>query len=125
MLTARKQCKLEFVKDCLLKKDMENFLVNRNNKYIFKKNYLDNLGQLTGLPYYFSAWLSGFIEGEGNFNLVFNKGQLRKSAFSIGQNDELHILKLIKLYFKSNLTICKDKPKVGLREFSILPDTSL
>jgi hypothetical protein len=33
------------------------------------------------------------VEAEGNFSLVFNnKGQLRKSAFSIGQNDELHVI---------------------------------
>jgi hypothetical protein len=114
LLTARKQCQLEFVKDCLLRKDLDMFLVNRNNKYKNKLNYLDNLGSVSTLPYYFSPWLSGFIEAEGNFNLVFNeKGQLRKSVFSIGQNDELHILNWIKLYFKSSNTICKDKPKLG------------
>jgi hypothetical protein len=36
---------------------------------------------------------SGFIEAEGNFNLVFNeKGILRACKFAIGQNDEIHIL---------------------------------
>jgi hypothetical protein len=55
--------------------------------------YLNNLYTLKTLPLYFSPWLSGFIEAEGNFNLVFNeKGFLRASKFSIGQNDELHIL---------------------------------
>lgn len=113
LLTARKQCQLEFVKDCLLKKDIGMFLVNRNIKYKNKLNYLDKLASYSTLPSYFSPWLSGFIEAEGNFNLVFNrKGQLRKSAFSIGQNDELHILNWIKLYFKSNNTICKDKLKL-------------
>jgi hypothetical protein len=66
------------------------------------------------LPSYFPLWLSGFVEAEGNFSLVFNeKGHLRKSAFTIGQNDELHILKWINLYFNSKNAILKDKAKVG------------
>jgi hypothetical protein len=45
---------------------------------------------------------------------MFNeKGKLRKSSFSIGQNDELHILNWIKKYFNSNNVINKDKPKIN------------
>ncbi len=114
LLTARKQCQLDFVKHCLLVKDIENFLVNRNNKYNNKKVYLQNLENISVLPSYFAPWLSGFIEAEGNFNLVFNeRGNLRGSKFSIGQSDELHILNWIKLYLNSNNTICKDKPKIN------------
>ncbi len=114
LLTARKQCQLDFVKDCLLEIDIENFLVNRNNKYNNKKIFLQNFENIKALPAYFAPWLSGFIEAEGNFNLVFNeKGNLRGSKFSIGQNDELHILNWIKLYFKSNNSISTDKPKVN------------
>ncbi len=114
LLTARKQCQLHFVKDCLLVKDIENFLVNRNNKYKNKKVYLQYFESISVLPPHFAPWLSGFIEAEGNFNLVFNeKGNLRGSKFTIGQNDELHILNWIKLYFKSNNQICKDKPKAN------------
>lgn len=92
LLTARKQCQLEFVKNCLLEKDIENFLLNRNAKYSKKKALLLELSKQEK-PTYFAPWLSGFIEAEGNFSLVFNeKGYLRKSAFAIGQNDELHIL---------------------------------
>ena len=113
LLTARKQSQLEFVKNCLLKKDINNFFINRNNKYQNKKILLEDFATRE-LPSYFAPWLSGFIEAEGNFSLVFNdKGSLRKSSFSIGQNDELHILRWIKLYFNSNNTILKDKPKVG------------
>jgi hypothetical protein len=37
--------------------------------------------------------LSGFIEAEGQFSLLLiDKSHLINSAFSIGQNDELHIL---------------------------------
>jgi len=112
LLTARKQCQLDFAKNCLLKKDIKNFFINRNNKYNNKNLFLENLAKQDKLPIYFASWLSGFIEAEGNFNLVFNeKGLLRKTSFSIGQNDEIHILNWIKLYFNSNNTILKDKPK--------------
>lgn len=113
LITARKQCQLEFAKNCLLEKDIKNFLVNRNNKYNNKKVLLDELSKKE-VPSYFAPWLSGFIEAEGNFSLVFNeKGHLRKSAFTIGQNDELHILQWINLYFNSKTAILKDKPKKG------------
>lgn len=113
LLTARKQCQLEFAKNCLrpAKKDIDNFLTNRDNKYNNKRLILEDLSRKE-LPLYFSPWLSGFIEAEGNFSLVFNeKGHLRKSAFTIGQNDELHIIKWIKSYFHINTQIIRDKPK--------------
>ena len=112
LLTARKQSQLDFVLNCLTEKNVSNFIANRNNKYSNLKFRLDNLSKQVNLPSYFAGWLSGFIEAEGNFSLVFNeKGHLRKSAFTIGQNDELHILSWIKQYFESNNTILKDKPK--------------
>jgi hypothetical protein len=68
------------------------------------------------LPLYFYAWLSGFIEAEGNFSLVFNdQGKLRKSSFSMGQKDDLHILNMIKFYFKSENKIIKDKIKISFK----------
>ena len=80
----------------------KELILEINQKEIFIKD----------LPDYFSPWLSGFIEAEGNFSLVFNeKGHLRKSAFTIGQNDEYHILNKIKLYFNSNNKVIKDKKK--------------
>ena len=113
LLTARKQCQLEFVKNGLLEKNLENFIVNRNNKYNNKKELLQNMAKKE-FPSYFPMWLSGFVEAEGNFSLVFNeKGHLRKSAFTIGQNDEIHILQWIKLYLNSNNAILKDKPKTN------------
>ena len=118
LLTARKQCQLEFVKNCLLyppvtDKDLAKFLVDRNAKYSNKKALLVELSKKEK-PAYFAGWLSGFIEAEGNFSLVFNeKGYLRKSAFTIGQNDELHILTWINQYFNSKTAIVKDKAKKG------------
>ena len=113
LLTVRKQCQLDFAKNCLFNKNLENFIENRNNKYANKKMLHKDLVLQKKLPVYFAPWLSGFIEAEGNFNLVFNeKGYLRKSSFSIGQNDELHILNWINLYFKSKNVITSDKPNI-------------
>ena len=57
--------------------------------------------------------MSGFIEAEGNFSLIFNdKGNLRKSTFTIGQLDELHILNMIKFYFQGETKILIDKKKI-------------
>ena len=127
LLTIRKQCQLEFAKNCLLYKDFDNFMLNRKNMYKNKKDILDilnksyclpqaRLGREIKLPFYFKPWLSGFIEAEGNFNLVFNdKGYLRKSSFSIGQLDELHILNMIKFYFQSENKIIIDKKKINFK----------
>jgi hypothetical protein len=117
LLTVRKQCQLEFAKNCLLYDDNTHFYDDRDNMYINKKELLLKLQQDNFTPIYFPAWLSGFIEAEGNFSLVFrNNGEtrsLRKSAFTIGQNDELHILNKIKIYFQSENKILKDKKKLN------------
>ena len=115
LLTAKKQCQLEFVKNCLLERDVCNFIKNRNEKYNNKHILLENYAlqeNLLKIPLYFSPWLSGFIEAEGNFHLLFNdKNVLRASKFTIGQNDEVHILNWIKSYFKSSNAITRDKKK--------------
>ena len=114
LITARKQSQLNFALKCLEKKYKYNeFVKLRNNKYNDKEKELKLLLN-KNIPDYFPQWLSGFIEGEGNFSLVFNeKQQLRKSAFTIGQNDEIHILQWIKKYFNGQTKILKDKPKKG------------
>lgn len=119
LLTVRKQCQLEFAKNCLLYNDIKNFIENRKNMYKNKKELLLRLQQDQFIPFYFSSWLSGFIEAEGNFSLVFNSSKknkqirlLRKSSFTIGQNDELHILNKIKTYFQSENIISMDKKKL-------------
>lgn len=116
LLTVRKQCQLEFAKNCLFYKDINNFYLNRDNMYNNKKYILEDLNKNNNInfPFYFKSWLSGFIEAEGNFTLIFNeKNHLRKSAFTIGQNDELHILNMIKLYFQGETKILTDKKKIN------------
>jgi len=113
-LTSRKQAQLIFALDMLENKyTYSQFLELRNKKYEYKLQILAKLSK-ENLPIYFPGWLSGFIEGEGNFSLVFNdKNQLRKSAFTIGQNDELHVLIWIKTYLNGDTKIIRDKPKKG------------
>ena len=84
-LTSRKQAQLIFAQDMLDNKySYSQFIERRNKKYENKLQILEKLSK-KNVPLYFTGWLSGFIEGEGNFSLVFNdKNQLRKSAFSIG-----------------------------------------
>jgi len=58
LLTVRKQCQLEFAKDCFLKKNISGFLENRNNKYKNKKVLLDQYAvknQIIDIPPYFPA----------------------------------------------------------------------
>ena len=55
LLTIRKQCQLEFAKNCSLHKDFDNFLYNKKNMYINKNKTLDILNKKTefNLPFYF------------------------------------------------------------------------
>jgi len=87
-------------------------MYNNKNFMLDKLNSINDIN----LPSYFQPWLSGFIEAEGNFSLIIREsGSIKKSSFSIGQLDELHILKKIKLYFQSDNKIIKDKKKRDLR----------
>ena len=53
---------------------------------------------------------------------ALRRGHLRKSAFTIGQNDELHILKMIKLYFQGTTKILKDIKKINFK--GVIADTN-
>ncbi len=94
-LTSRKICQLAFLKTCLTDTSIETYLLNRKLKYdkiltIIKSNINLNI------PSYFKGWLSGFIEAEGCFSI-------RKSnnhSFSIGQNNDLYLIDVIKQYFE-------------------------
>lgn len=114
LLTSRKQAQLRFALNILENKyTYSEFLEYRNRKYKNKLEILEKLSK-ENPPVYFPGWLSGFIEGEGSFSLVFNdRNKLRKSGFYIGQNDELHVLIWIKTYFNGDTKIMQDKPKKG------------
>lgn len=117
LLTSKKLCQLEFLKECILKNSVDWYLSNRNNKYDNQISIIesDKFGLEKGLlevPNYFYAWLSGFIEAEGCFTI-------RKSnshSFSIGQNDDIYLINLIKEYLKTTNIVINPKSRFYLLE---------
>ena len=101
LLTSKKICQLEFLKKCLLENSVNNYLYSRNNKYN-NQNYIITSNPLnSGIPDYFKAWLSGFIESEGCFSIRKNNND----SFSIGQNDDIYLIKAIKQFFEAKIEI--------------------
>jgi hypothetical protein len=110
LLTSRKQCQLAFALKSI---NLDNFYIDRDNKYIDQKQYFKT--DLT-LPSYFKGWLSGFIEAEGHFSLLYRPtGGIRIYAFQIGQNYDKYLLEMIKNYFESHHTITLDKNNIHYR----------
>nr|QYC94384.1 hypothetical protein [Oedogonium sp. 260_circle1_72169] len=120
-LTSRKICQYNFALDCLSRSDpffFQNFLERRDLKYknqqeIITQKSIDinppNGSRITPPPY-FPAWLSGFVEAEGNFKLLRSpSGGIRSRQFTIGQNHDKYILEIIKFFFESNHKIRKLK----------------
>lgn len=95
LLTSKKICQLEFLKKCLLENSVNNYLATRNNKYNNQDYIIDSNPLKSGIPDYFKAWLSGFIESEGCFSIRKNNND----SFSIGQNDDLYLIYAIKQFF--------------------------
>ena len=96
-LTSRKICQLAFLKKCLIENSIGSYFINRNLKYkeqldIIKSNFEFNT------PNYFKGWLSGFIEAEGCFSIRKSKYH----SFSLGQKNDIYLIKAIKKYFEIN-----------------------
>ena len=105
-ITFKRRMEFSFAKRIYSTTDKSLFQIDRKNKYANKE--LIRSQSKPQYPPYFKSWLSGFIEAEGNFSLN-DAGKLRKSSFNIGQQDEIEMLNLIKIYFKSNRKILTDK----------------
>lgn len=108
LLSTRKQCQLEFAINFInSNKDIskEEFCSLRDNKYKNQEAMLEFNNKNFGLPSYFPAWFSGFVESEGHFKLVKSANNtIKSSQFIIGQNYEKHLLKAILTYFN-----CEDR----------------
>lgn len=88
-LTSRLNLQLIFMKECLIKNDVNWYLKNRKLKYENRK-FIYNIDKT-----YFNEWLSGFIEAEGCFSIRKNNNH----SFSIGQNYDQYIIEYIKNFF--------------------------
>jgi hypothetical protein len=62
LLTARKQCRLDFAKNCLFKKDIKKNLENRNNKYT-KSGAVKLSGRTSTIYYLVPRWRERGSEG--------------------------------------------------------------
>jgi len=94
-LTSKLTCQLEFLKVCLKKNSVKNYLKNRNLKYNNKLNIIKELSVNKKVQYYFPSWLSGFIEAKGCFLAIVDKN----FSFSIRQTDDYYLLESIKVFF--------------------------
>lgn len=101
-LTSKKLCQLKFLNKCMLINSVDWYLLNKNNKYSDQQAIINSdifgleKGNLT-LPNYFKGWLSGFIEAEGCFSVRKNN----INSFSIGQNDDIYLINVIKKYLEA------------------------
>lgn len=107
LLTTRKKCQLLFMKECMKNRDVNFYLEKRDSKYESQQKMIALFNENFVLPGYFPAWLSGFIEAEGNFSLYKVGDIIKPKAFSIGQNNDWYILEAIKSYFNSHHKIVK------------------
>ena len=99
-LTSRLRAQLIFINECLIKKDVDWYLLNRKNKYLIKDSSPSLFFNKEGIPInnnisYFSEWLSGFIEAEGCFSIRKNNN----ISFSIGQKEDHYLIASIANYF--------------------------
>lgn len=117
LLTSRKQCQLKFAIKCIENGTKDFVVENRDFMYQDQKGIIDYNNQNFTTPNYFSAWLSGFVEAEGNF--IFLKDKRRNmeisGRFNIGQNFDFYIISAIRDYFGGNVKI---QTIVSKKEFS-------
>ena len=100
-LTSRLNCQLQFLKVCLEDSSISNYLNNRNLKYSLQSTIIKKLNDNFAIPYYFPAWLSGFIEAEGSF-FIRVKGN---HSFYLGHKDDFYLLNFIKIFFNLSINI--------------------
>lgn len=108
LLTSRKICQLEYLKQCMANRSWDFHLKTRDSKYDGQQGLIKNYNQRFEIPDYFAPWLSGFVEAEGSFRSTH-----ALISFYICQNDDRYILDAIKIYFDSHnkLSLHKDLRK--------------
>lgn len=110
LLTTSKKCQLDFAIDFINNNNYitkNEFIKLRNNKFNYQNNLINYFNNNFSIPFYFSPWLSGFIEAEGHFKLIkrIKTNSIQNSQFIIGQNNDEYLLKAINIYLKNNHSI--------------------
>lgn len=107
LLTSRKQCQLKFAIKCIENGTKDFIVENRDFMYQDQKNIIKYSNKNFILPSHFPAWLSGFIEAEGNFRFLKDKRRNMQISgrFNIGQNYDLYIISAIRDYFGGSVQI--------------------
>jgi LAGLIDADG endonuclease len=101
-LTSKKKCQLNFLKECMLRNSVDWYLSHRNDKYLNQQFIINSCildiekGTFT-ISNYFRGWFSGFTEAEGCFSIRKNNNH----SFSIGQNDDIYLINIIKTFLNS------------------------
>jgi len=94
-LTSRLNCQLEFLIVCLKDNSVNNYLKKRNSKYNLKSIIIEKYKNSFLIPFYFPAWLSGFLETKGDF-LINKKGN---PYFSIRHENDYYLINSLKDFF--------------------------
>ena len=104
LLTSRKICQLNHLKQCMDNRSWSYHLETRDHRYDKQQQMVEYYQQNFITPNYFGPWLSGFIEAEGCFRSTHTL------SVYVGQNHDWYILNAIKTYFHSHhkLGINKD-----------------
>jgi len=99
LLTSKKICQLDFLKKCLEQDSINWYLLNRDNKYSKQLEIINsNPFKMFNIKLdsdYLKTWLSGFVEAEGCFSIRLKNNH----SFSIGQNNDIYLINLIKEFF--------------------------
>lgn len=103
LLTSRKICQLNHLKQCLNNRAWSYHLETRNEKYDKQMQLIEHFNQNFVIPDYFGPWLSGFIEAKGSFVSSY---ELR---VYLSQNDDWYLINGIKHYFQSHHKIVSRK----------------
>lgn len=115
-LTTKLTLQLEFLKRCLINKDVNIYLIDRNKKFESQKELIKEMSikslQIEKQVSYFDSWLSGFIEAEGCFCL---RSSTNNHSFTIGQKNDKYLIEMIKNYFN-----CSNKVRTINKDFYLL-----
>lgn len=98
-LTTRLRAQLAFMLECFERNNVEWYLNARDKKYLKTNGEVLKIDNI-----YFNEWLSGFIEAEGSFSI---RNSSNNHSFSIGQNDDKHLIDKIKNHFNITNTVRK------------------